>query len=75
MATTPFKDLQDAVHDIKRTILQDGEQFIHGSHSIWITAQQWSDILTDPYVLTLPTAVVEDLVQNKILGVNIVVRP
>jgi hypothetical protein len=71
---SPFKDLQDAVHDIKRTVLEDGEQFIASNHTIWVTQYQWDDIITDPYVNTLPQAAIDDLVVKKILGVNIALR-
>lgn len=72
---SPFKDLQEAVHDIKKTVLDDGEQFIPDKHTIWLTQQQWDAVIVDPYLLTLPTAAIDDLVANKILGVNVRVRP
>lgn len=71
----PFKDLIDAIHDIKRTVALDGGQFIASNHTIWLTQQQWDALILDPYVLTLPTSAVDDLVAHKVLGVNVLVRP
>jgi hypothetical protein len=72
---SPFKDLQEAVYDIKKTVEMDGEQFIPDNHTIWLTQSQWDAVIVDPYLLTLPTAAIDDLVANKILGVNVRVRP
>lgn len=70
-----FKDVVDAVHDIKAVVLEDGEGWVPANHTIWLTQQQWDELVLDPYILTLPLAAVDDLVKHLVLGVNVRVRP
>ena len=70
-----FKEVVDAVHDIKKTVELDGEGWVPKNHTIWVTQQQWDELVTDTYLQTLPTEVIDDLVKHIVLGVNILVRP
>lgn len=70
-----FKDVVDAVHDIKKVVLDDGEGWVPSNHTIWLTQQQWDSLVLDPYILTLPLSAVDDLVKHLVLGVNVRVRP
>ena len=70
-----FKDVVDAVHDIKKVVLDDGEGWVPSNHTIWLTQQQWDELVLDPYILTLPLSAVDDLVKHLVLGVNVRVRP
>jgi hypothetical protein len=70
---TNFKDLIDAVHDLKTTSLLDGETFIAQNETIRITPQQFEEISEDPYLLQLPPEAAVDLANNKILGITVVV--
>ncbi len=69
-----FKDLLDAVKDIKSTRALDGETFVAENETVRINPRQWDEIRTDPYLLTLPVGALVDLNNRKILGVNIVVE-
>ena len=70
-----FKEVVDAVHDIQKTVELDGEGWVASNHTIWLTQQQWDSLILDPYLLTLSAKVIEDLLANKVLGVNVRVRP
>lgn len=70
-----FKDVVDAVHDIRRTIELDGEGWVPSAHTIWLTQEQWDELVTDAYLQTLTSKVLENLTNHKVLGVNILVRP
>lgn len=70
-----FKDLVDAVHDIKKTHILDGTTFIAENETVRINLRQWNEILEDPYLHTLPVHEIVGLTQDrKVLGVNIVVE-
>lgn len=70
-----FKDVVDAVHDIRRTVELDGEGWASSTHTIWLTQEQWDELVADAYVQTLPASAIEALNNHMVLGVNVRVRP
>lgn len=70
-----FKEVVEAVHDIQKTVELDGEGWVPSNHTIWLNQQQWDSLILDPYLLTLDAKAIQDLLANKVLGVNVRVRP
>lgn len=69
-----FKDLIDAVHDLKRTIETDGVGWVPSKNTIAITQEEWDEALADPYLQTLPQKAQDDLAAGTILGVLIAIK-
>lgn len=67
-----FKDLIDAVHDIKRTVESDGEKYVPEDQTVRLTQQQYDEVVQDPYLDALPPEAKTDLTENKkVLGATI----